>query len=230
MAALLTFAPGVNPSHPYTVPRDVPLDETGAIKPYVQVVPRSLRGIRVFQCSWIALSKEQWDYFESFFEDVKYGAGVFYWTPMDSVRTPAHRGPDLSQVTLGGAPASSRAYSVRFTWHDNVSGQESKPSPATALTVTSGKVLVVQAPVLPTGVPAIRVYASTTPGAEQLQGFSTVRTWQEPITGLLTGTASPPTTNNLKPLVKCRLVSGLQPQKSGADRFNLQTEFMEVLV
>lgn len=230
MPTPLTFSPGLNPSHPYTVPRDIPLDETGAIKPYVQVVPRSLRGIRVFQCSWIALSKDQLDYFLSFFEDVKYGAGVFLWTPMDAVYTPNHRGPDLTQVTLGGAPASSRAYSVKFTWYDNVSGQESKPSPAAALTVTSGKVLVVTSPVLPMDVPAIRVYASVTAGAEQLQGFSTTRIWQEPITGLLTGTASPPATNNLKPLIKCRLVSGLSPQKSGADRFNLNTEFMEVLV
>jgi len=224
--SILEFAPPRNPSFPLSVQNEWPTDETAAIKPYVQVLPRTIRPVRTVSAQWTGLSREQLDYFESFFHEVKGGAGIFTWRNLDPTFNPLHRGPDLAQVAAGGAPGA-RDYSVLYTWYDNLSGQETKPSPASSISVLDGNVITVAVPVFPAGVPAIRVYASETPGTEVLQAFATERTWIEPTTGLLTGTSSPPATNTLKPLLKWRLTGPYRPERRGANRYDLALELME---
>lgn len=224
--SILEFAPPRNPSFPSSHPHEWPADETGFIKPYVQVLPRTIRAVRTVTFQWTGLSREQLDYFLSFFHELKGGAGIFLWRTPDPSFNPVHRGPDLAQVAAGGAPGA-RSYSVLYTWYDNVSGQETKPSPASEISLSSGNVAVLTVPIFPIGVPAIRVYASETPGSEVLQAFATSRTWTEPVTGLLTGTSSPPTANTLKPLLKWRLIGPYRPERKGANRFDLSLDLME---
>ena len=224
----LTLNPGVNPSFTYEPDHQWVVDEVPYIKPYVQKVPRGLRPIRVVRASWAGLTQDQVEYFLSFFHEIKGSAGEFLWTPMDAVFSPLHRGPDLSQVTLAGAPASDRTYYVKFTWYDSATAKETKPSQVSSLLVLTGKVLIITVPIFPAGAPAFRVYAGTAQGSEWAQGHSTVGTWQEPATGLLTTTTLAPSTNTLKPTVKWTLLSSVRPQKISFNRWNLQLEFAEL--
>jgi hypothetical protein len=225
MAVPLIFAPGVNPSFVFEPSSEYPVDEGQAIKPYGQVRPLTLRAVRQLALNYLGLTRDQLDYIESFFHELRGSATAFFYTPPDAVPSPAHRGPDLSSATAGALDA--RTVYARFTWYDNVTGQESKPSPLASISLLASKVLVLTAPIFPSGVPAMRIYASTVQGSEVLQAFSLSRIWQEPPSGLLTLTSAPPSSNNLKPRIKWRLIGRVAPQKVSANRYNLRLDFGE---
>jgi hypothetical protein len=225
----LTFDPGVNPSFVLPVEHDYPVDEQGAIKPYVQTIPLGLRAQRTIVADWKGLTRDQVDYFLSFFHEIRGPAGNFFWTPPDSVASPLHRGPDLAQVVASGAPGA-RTYFVKFTWYNSSSGQETKASPVSSISLLAGRVVQVTAPIFPAGVDRMRVYAGTVEGTEWLQVASASRTWTEPITGLLTLTSLAPAANNLRPAILWRLVGSLTPEKASANRYNMKTQFQEMFV
>jgi len=224
----LTFAPGVNPEFPFGLEPIWNVDEIPAIKPYVARVPRGLREISTASLVYPALTRRQKEYILSFFRELRGPASDFLWTPPDAVDGPLHRGPDLDQVTLAGAPGSSRNYIVKFTWYDPATGQETEASPVSTITVTSGKVLVITVPVFPLGVSAFRVYAGTVLDSEWTQGYSTLRTWTEPVTGLLTTTSLAPGANNLKPAMKWAFLRMSKPQKVTSNRWRMQLDFLQL--
>lgn len=225
----MTFAPGVNPSFEYEVPHQWAVDEQAPIKPYVQTIPRALRPERRIVTDWI-LTRQEVEYILSFFHEIRGPAGEFYWTPLDPVFSPLHRAPDLAQVTKAGAPGAGRTYFVKFTWYDSTTGGETEASPVDSISVLSGNVVQVTVPVFPAGADRFRVYAGTVSGSEWLQAASSSRTWEEPITGLLTLTALAPEANSLKVPMKCALVGDVSPVKKTANRYGLRLEFRELWI
>jgi hypothetical protein len=106
--------------------------------------------------------------------------------------------PTLSQQVGGSLPA--QAYYVQTTLV-NAAG-ETLPSVETGVSVSANNVLVVAAPVIPTGLTGVlgyNVYAGNTSGSELLQNSAPLplpsTSWIEPATGIVVGTASPPTSN-----------------------------------
>jgi hypothetical protein len=225
---MLTFDPGVGPSFSPQMPREWPADEIPAIKPYVQVIPKTIRGLRTFSGRWQGLTRGQKDYILSFFEEMKGSGNVFAWRPPDFLEAPAHRAPDLAQVTRAGAPGASRTYSVMISWADSLTGAETLPGPAGSIVVEAGKVLQVTAPrPIPTGADRMRVYASTAAGSECRQAEVSVKAWEEPTAGLLTLTPRPASETTLRPLLIWRLQGPVTPIPTAPNRFDVELEFVE---
>jgi len=226
--SLLTFAPAVNPS--FGEPEDIqwPHIRQEPIKPYDVVIPTAIRSERFIPVLWKAVAEDVLNYIESFFDEILGPSSAFLWTPPDRIRSPLHRGPDLDQLTIAGAPGSDRNYRVRYTWFDPTTSQETKPSPVSTFTAQAGKVLTVTVPTFPNTVKAFRVYAGTVVGDEWRQAaHSTIRTWQEPLAGLITITSLAPTSNTLKPARQFRMVGGLRKRKISAGRWELAAQFQE---
>ena len=122
--------------------------------------------------------------------------------------TPMPETPSCTTTTSGAL--ANRIYYVTVTFVDS-QGNESTAPQSAKVWVPANKVLVVNPPVMPlaTGATGIKyntykIYASTTSGSECVQNggtaVATSSTWQEPNTGLVTGTATPPTTNAVEPI------------------------------
>lgn len=221
----MTFSPGVNPSYSYSVDRAWPHHEYEFQKPWISRVPLTLRPVRTIRATYVGLTKTQLDYFLSFFRETIGPVEHFYWPAQDVVTAPAHRGPDLSQVTSGAL--SERTYYVKYSWYDPTGGDETTPSPTESLTVAANKVLLITVPVFPSGVPAFRVYASEVEGTEWSQGHSTERTWQEPDTGLVTATTLSLSVNSLQPDLTVTLASDVKVVKTSANRYSVELVLRE---
>lgn len=226
----LTLAPAVGPSFPLEPEHDWPCDEQIPIKPYATIIPKTIRSLRRLSPEWRGLTADQVDYFLSFFSELRGAGGVFWWTPPDPVQSPLSRGPDLTQVLRSGAPSSPRTYYVTFTWYASGTGLETKPSPASTITVQAGYVASVAVPVIPMGADRVRIYAGTVAGLEYLQASSSSRIWEEPITGLLTLTALAPMVNALRAPILWRLTGKVRPIRISSNRFTLRLDFLEQFV
>lgn len=226
----LTFDPGTTPEMPFTRPLQWPVDEQGFIKPYYQALPKALNPVQAPVSTIWVLTQDQWEYVESFFREIGGPAGDFFWTPPRPISGPMHRGPDLSEVTVGGAPGSTRTYWARYTWFHPTLGVETKPSPASSLEVQAGNVLRVTVPIFPIRVPAFRIYVGTVEGSEWAQGYSTVRTWDEPTTGIVEPTTAPPSANNFKVPQHWGLVGGIEPPLVTSNRYRVELRFRELHV
>jgi hypothetical protein len=227
----LEFLPGINPSFQVPTEHDWPVSSFTPEKPYEQIIPLGIRPVREVQVTYLGVTADQRDYFLSFFHSIQGQAGIFIWRSTDPVWCPLHAGPTLDQEIKAGAPGGARTYYVRHTWYDSVTGQETKPSPASVQTVVGGSVLDVEVPYLPAGVTAWRVYAHETAGEECLQDtISGTRQWVEPITGMVTLTPQAPAVNTLRPALKWRLVGKLRETKYRSSRWQIAMTWMEVWV
>ena len=223
-----TFAPK-SPSANISPHSEFPVIQFEAEKPYVQVIPKTLRALRAVTLRWTGLTNTDLDYIESFHHEHKGAAATFFYTLPRPRETP-WRGPDLVARTSGSLPG--RTYSVRFTWYDNVAGTETLASPASSITLAANDVVDVTTPIKPSGVDRFRIYAHETAGSEVLQATESTKTWAEPDTGLITGSATVPTVNTLKPKLKWRFIGPLKPTlrtvASGAGaRYNLELSIQE---
>ncbi len=116
--------------------------------------------------------------------------------------------PGLSLVAGTLAPAT---YFVEVSW-ENVSGQEGSPSETTALAVTAGNTLQVQALSPPSTAVSWNVYAGVTPDALFLQNTTPLdpsASWTAPDSGLSAtgpqpGTGQPPTYLSPQPKILLR--------------------------
>ena len=102
---------------------------------------------------------------------------------------PAPSAPTLTAVTGGSLPAAN--YSVQTTWV-NESGQESMPSPETALGVSAGQLVQVQPAPPPPSAIGWFAYVSTVSGQEQKQFVVPINpyyAWTLPVSGLIAGPA-----------------------------------------
>lgn len=108
---------------------------------------------------------------------------------------PAPAAPTLAQVTAGALSGRTEYYVLTYVtpWGEAFASAE------TSITIATNKVAVVTPPAYPYPWPIFgyNVYASTSMGTEVLQNGSNPilpgEPWIEPVTGLVTGTASPPT-------------------------------------
>jgi hypothetical protein len=102
---------------------------------------------------------------------------------------PAPGAPQLTAVTGGSLPAAN--YSVQTTWV-NETGQESVPSPETALAVSAGQLVMIQPAPPPKNATGWFAYVSTVSGQEQKQFVVPVNpyyAWTLPVSGLIAGAA-----------------------------------------
>lgn len=224
------FNPGVNPSFQVPWSQEWPVSTIKPVKPYDVVMPSTVNPVSTFQFQYPGLTAAQKEWISSFFRRIGGPSGAFEMRPLDPIDSPLDGGLVLDQIADAGAPAEQRTYYVRFAWYDAVSGEETMASPAEAITIASGSLLVVSIPTFPVGVDSWRVYASETEGEECLQGASSASSWTESVSGLVTLSARPRATNNLKPLLKWRLAEGLQWTKTRAGRFSLAMTLAEVWV
>lgn len=223
------FSPGVNPSFMVQVNSEWPVQTFSPTKPYDQVVPLGVRPVREFNLTWRGLTRDQYDYFMSFFHSIGGQAGVFAWRTTDAVFSPRHAGPTLDEES--GGSLAQRTYYVKYTWYDSVTGQETVASPSTSNTVQANYVLTVEIPHMPAGVTEWRVYAHETSGSECLQAtVSGTRFWTEPVTGMVTLTDTPPVLNDYYPLLHWRLVGGLPMVKYRSGRWMCEMTWREVWV
>lgn len=105
--------------------------------------------------------------------------------------------PILSQVPKVGAPTTTRVYYVQYTWVIAGVG-ESTPFKARNITVSPGNVLQVTLPEFETEVTSANVYVGFSSLDVRLQPNPVAvdgGTWTEPISGVDTSGANPPTTN-----------------------------------
>jgi len=223
----LLFDPGRGPSRFSETEISHGADSQRYIKPYVQVIPRTITEMVAGTWTWEGAPVAIRDYIRSFFSEIKTEAGEFLWVPPGTVPAPAHRGPDLTSAAVTGAPGSPRSYHVLATWYNPSTGQESTASPRSSLVVSSDWLLRVTMPTFPNGVEAFRVYAGTTAGAEGLQAHSTARTWQEPLGGIVTGNPGPPASSTLRPAHKWRLTGPMREAQRG-NRYDIALS-MELL-
>jgi hypothetical protein len=110
-------------------------------------------------------------------------------------------------TTAFGGSLGARTYYVKQTLVDSNSGESTPSATEAVIFVPASRLLQVNAPqpLLTQSASGIkynqyRVYASTTSGAQTLQGATTAITanWLEPTTGLTTNLAVPPTVNNIE--------------------------------
>ena len=103
----------------------------------------------------------------------------------------------LSQTVAGALSATT--YYVKLTY-TGPGGTETTASNELSFAAAANNVLNVAQPPPWSGVTGYNVYASTSSGTEVLQASVTLTTpttpWVEPTSGLVTGTATPPVTNN----------------------------------
>ena len=100
----------------------------------------------------------------------------------------------LTQVD--GSTLAARTYSVRYSYANDTG--ETTVSSAQSSAIAANKLLsftIQSSNELPSGAKKVRIYAGTTAGAETLQAEinlpSRTLLWQEPVTGLVTGSALP---------------------------------------
>lgn len=225
MSTYRTFNPPQGPSY------EVPLDwawlvtKQKATKPYVKIIPELWLPVRRYSLAWKVGTPKLRDYLVSFFHRQLGPTTPFWWTPTDPTPTPEDEGPDLDSSS--GGELSQRTYYVKFTWYDSTTGYETEASPAASITVAADYLLEVSCPRFPSRVGSWRIYAHETAGSECLQTTQTDRNWTEPVTGLVTGSATPPATNNLKLPALWRLEGGIQQRLIGANRYRLSLTLEE---
>jgi hypothetical protein len=240
--SIMEFNPGVQPAFPSTWDVEHPSSRDNPIKKrYGQSIPTSVRPLRTFSLRYQALSRAQLDYILSFFHEIQgdssggVDGGIFTWRPPVRTFDPSHRGPDLDQVTLSGAPAGARTYRVGYTWRTSEADpdgnqQESKMSPVSELVVQGGNVLTVTTPVFPNGAESTGIYAVESPDPPRLQVDSVERRWSEDFNGLVPAGALPPAESNLAPLIRCSLIGNYSPSKFRALAHSLTLTFAEEFV
>jgi hypothetical protein len=110
--------------------------------------------------------------------------------------------PALTLSTVAGGSQGARTYYVRYTYvasSVNTYAGQTLPSTEQSISVPANQLLYVTSPAAGSGLASYDVYASATQGGENLQTSGTNITigtgWTEPVGGLSTGGASPPTTN-----------------------------------
>lgn len=223
-----TFDPELGPSYPYPPVSTVLADAIQTDRAYPHVLTKSIRKPKRIPLQWNRLSDDQLEYIMSFLEtELEGGMGPFYWTPAHKVPSPSGSAPVLSQVA-GGA-LSGRTYYVRYTWYDSSYG-ETKQSAQASLAVNANYYLVVTVKPVPNRVSGWRLYAHESSGSECLQDtITTGRTWTQSA-ALVTGTATPPSTNTLTtPLLWILASQEITPRKIGAESWSLAFDIMEVL-
>jgi hypothetical protein len=108
---------------------------------------------------------------------------------------PSPSAPSLSETAAGSLGGRTEYYRLSFVTPDG----EGLPGPRASLILDADNVTQVAAPAYPYpfAIYGYNVYAATTAGSEVLQnGAGPVLAgdvWMEPVTGLVTGSASPPT-------------------------------------
>jgi hypothetical protein len=110
--------------------------------------------------------------------------------------------PALTLSTVAGGSQALRTYYVRYTYVasavNSYAGQ-TVASVEQSISVPANQLLYVTSPAAGSGLASYDVYASATQGGENLQTSGTNITigtgWTEPVGGLSTGGAAPPTTN-----------------------------------
>lgn len=228
MPPLLTLAPGRGPSYVLPIDSDFPAQRQEPIDPAgLKVIPDAIRETTTYRTIWLGLTQDQRDYFLSFFREINGSADQFFWQGPDRVPSPLHRGPDLNNLTVGGAPASPRDYSVQYTWYDPTTSRETKPSPVSSVTIAAGDLLEVTLPIFPNGVAEARIYVEEDPAAPSLQGTSQVRIWVEPIAGIVPGGDLPPAVNDLLLTLVWRLAGLLRWSKRSFERWDLSFDLTE---
>lgn len=224
------FAPPLNPSFDYQEPRELLTDRVTVHKGYDQVRPLQVRPIQTVNLEWKALNEDQKDYIVSFFDGLNGTNGPFWFTPLDKVPSPGGALPTLTEVDSGITATIARTIHVMFTWHNSVTGEETKPSGRRSMQVGENKFIRATVPVLPNRADGFRVYASRTLGSEKLQATVTSgRTWTQDgsIYPLSTVSATPPTTNNLNGTVKYLLEGPYTPVRIRPNRWRMQLTFRE---
>lgn len=221
------FEPPVNPSFDWIPSATFPIERRTTIAGYDASRRTGLRKLRRAELNWKALSSNQLDYIESFFDQFDGDTGPFDWKPISPVRSPSGQTPALTETPSGSL--ASRIYNVSFTLGGGSDGETLQSDPE-EITVSANNVLVVTIPTLPNGVTEWRVYAVEPPGARTLQAtVSGSLSWQEPDTGLVVG-IMPPSANTLNPLITWQLAERFQPRKYTARLWSLQLVFLEQLV
>jgi hypothetical protein len=138
------------------------------------------------------------------------GAALLFQIGVGTVADPILQAVHPKLSLVAGALAPSK-YFVEVSWK-NVSGQEGSPSETTALDVTAGNTLQVQALSPPPNAVAWNVYAGVLPDALTLQNTAPLdpaASWTAPSSGLSTtgqppGTGQPPTYLRQQPRILLR--------------------------
>jgi hypothetical protein len=223
--AVKTFDPPRGPSYELQEVKRLPLSVYPSIKGWEQRRPLGIAGRRTYQFSCTAVNQDELDYALSFFDSLKDTDGnysqteAFYWLPVRAVASPLGDTPKLEEVAGGALP--ERTYSVLYSWYNNTSSQETKPSPAGSITVSLNYLCKITVPIFPAGADRVRIYAHETPGSEVLEQTTASRTWTEAATGLVGGGASPPSTNTLKTAIKFVVASDIPSPQFTAGRWRL---------
>lgn len=110
--------------------------------------------------------------------------------------------PALTLSTVAGGSQGARTYYVQYTYvasSVNTYAGQTLPSVEQTISVPANQLLYVTSPAAANGLASYNLYISATQGGENLQTSGTNITigidWTEPVGGLSTGGATPPTTN-----------------------------------
>lgn len=195
-----TFSPPVGPSFVFAVRHQRRVRSFHSEAGYERITVENLRDPRLVRVQWNALTLDQLDETLSFFDQFEGRGGPFYWKlpAVRPVRSPLGLSPILDVTTSGSL--LERNYYVAFSWYSSTLTQETRISAESMKVVDDNQLIVVSVPIYPAGVDRARIYASETSGSLTLQATITTTEWTEPGTGLVAG-ASPPTSNNLVPLI-----------------------------
>jgi len=225
---LETFSPPTNPSFPYDESTMILTDRIPQQKGYESSRSLLLREIRPsVRLHWNRAPEATLFYIESFFRNLNGSNGPFWWIPFDKIASPTAESPTLTQFIDGSLGA--KTYYVVFTWYDSSYG-ETTQSVQSSISVLANRYMRAEVPVFPTFCEGWRVYAHETSGQECLQAtVTTSQTWEQS-GALSTGTATPPSTNNLLVKKKWLLIGGIKKTRVDVGRWAIDLEFSEQII
>jgi hypothetical protein len=215
------FDPTVSPSFEIIHERQPFVDAISSRSGWEQVRSLSERMPIRATLSWDSLAKVDLDYILTFFYGYNGANGVFRYTPLTDPTDPTALSPTALTEVSGGS-LGSRTYSIKFTWSDSPSGDETLPSAALSVAVSANFLVHIQIPAVPRPANRSKIYAHSGTPPETLQDTLDVgvRSWTEPATGLVAGAALP-TVNDFSRPLDWILISDLQPVRLTANRWRI---------